>query len=77
MNVRVVYASQTGNTKKVAASIASALGIEAESVGEEGSAVEAELPVGLIVKDLRQRNGMTQEELAHRLRTTKSVVLRL
>lgn len=43
MNVRVVYASQTGNTKKVAASIASALGIEAESVGEEGSAIEADL----------------------------------
>jgi len=37
----------------------------------------AELRVGLIVKDLRQKNGMTQEELAHRIRTTKSAISRL
>jgi HTH-type transcriptional regulator/antitoxin HipB len=37
----------------------------------------AELRVGLIVKDLRQKSGMTQEELAHRIKTTKSAVSRL
>ena len=37
----------------------------------------AELRVGLVIKELRQKNGITQEELARRLRTTKSAVSRL
>jgi ribosome-binding protein aMBF1 (putative translation factor) len=37
----------------------------------------AELRVGLIIKELRQKSGMTQEELARRLKTTKSAVSRL
>lgn len=37
----------------------------------------AELRVGLIIKELRQKSGMTQEELARRLNTTKSAVSRL
>jgi HTH-type transcriptional regulator/antitoxin HipB len=37
----------------------------------------AELRVGLIVKDLRVKNSMTQEELARRIRTTKSAISRL
>jgi len=43
MKTRVFYASQTGNTKKIAASIASALGVEPESVGEAGGPIEADL----------------------------------
>jgi transcriptional regulator with XRE-family HTH domain len=31
----------------------------------------------LAIKDLRQKNGMTQEQLAQRLKTTKSAVSRL
>ena len=37
----------------------------------------AELRVGLVIKGLRQEKGITQEELARRLRTTKSAVSRL
>jgi HTH-type transcriptional regulator/antitoxin HipB len=37
----------------------------------------AELRVGFVIKELRQKNGMTQEELARRLKTTKSAVSRL
>ena len=37
----------------------------------------AELRVGLIIKEMRQKNGVTQEELARRLHTTKSAVSRL
>jgi ribosome-binding protein aMBF1 (putative translation factor) len=32
---------------------------------------------GLIVKELRTKNGMTQEELAGKLRTTKTVISRM
>ncbi|HUX40385.1 MAG TPA: helix-turn-helix transcriptional regulator [Rectinemataceae bacterium] len=37
----------------------------------------AELRVGLIVKELRQKNNLTQEELAKRIKTTKSAISRL
>jgi len=37
----------------------------------------AELRVGLIVKELRQKNKLTQEELAQKLKTTKSAISRL
>jgi HTH-type transcriptional regulator/antitoxin HipB len=37
----------------------------------------AELRVGLVVKALRQQNNLTQEELAQRLKTTKSAISRL
>jgi len=37
----------------------------------------AELRVGLIIKELRQKNGMTQEALARRLKTTKLTISRL
>jgi len=37
----------------------------------------AELRVGLVIKDLRQKNGITQDELARRIHTTKSAVSRL
>ncbi len=37
----------------------------------------AELRVGLIVKELRQKSSMTQEELARRIKTTKSAISRL
>ena len=37
----------------------------------------AELRVGLIVKELRQKNSLTQEELAKRIKTTKSAISRL
>jgi HTH-type transcriptional regulator / antitoxin HipB len=37
----------------------------------------AELRVGLIVKELRQKNRLTQEELAVKLKTTKSAISRL
>jgi len=37
----------------------------------------AELRIGMIIKELRQKNGMTQEQLAQRLKTTKSAVSRL
>jgi HTH-type transcriptional regulator/antitoxin HipB len=37
----------------------------------------SELRVGLFVKELRLNNGMTQEELASRIRTTKSAISRL
>lgn len=37
----------------------------------------AEMRIGLAIKDLRQKNGMTQEQLAQRLKTTKSAVSRL
>ena len=37
----------------------------------------AELRIGLAIKELRQKNGMTQEQLARRLKTTKSAVSRL
>jgi flavodoxin len=43
MRIRVIYASQTGNTKKVALAIASALGVEAESVASAAAPIEAEL----------------------------------
>jgi HTH-type transcriptional regulator / antitoxin HipB len=36
-----------------------------------------ELRIGLIVKELRQKNNLTQEELALRLKTTKSAISRL
>jgi HTH-type transcriptional regulator / antitoxin HipB len=36
-----------------------------------------ELRVGLIVKELRLRNNLTQEELASKLKTTKSAISRL
>jgi DNA-binding XRE family transcriptional regulator len=44
------------------------------------SKVEAdlsELRVGLIVKELRQKNRLTQEELARKIKTTKSAISRL
>jgi HTH-type transcriptional regulator / antitoxin HipB len=37
----------------------------------------AELRVGLIVKELRHKNKLTQEELAVKLKTTKSAISRL
>ena len=37
----------------------------------------SELRVGLIVKELRQKNKLTQEELAQKLKTTKSAISRL
>ena len=37
----------------------------------------AELRIGLAIKELRQKHGMTQEQLAQRLKTTKSAVSRL
>lgn len=37
----------------------------------------AELKIGLAIKQLRQKHGMTQEQLARRLKTTKSAVSRL
>jgi HTH-type transcriptional regulator/antitoxin HipB len=37
----------------------------------------AELRIGLAIRELRQKNGMTQEQLARRLKTTKSAVSRL
>jgi HTH-type transcriptional regulator / antitoxin HipB len=37
----------------------------------------AELRIGLAIKELRQKNGMTQEQLARRLKTTKSAISRL
>jgi len=37
----------------------------------------AELRVGLIVKELRQKNKLTQEDLAKRIKTTKSAISRL
>jgi HTH-type transcriptional regulator/antitoxin HipB len=37
----------------------------------------AELRLGLTIKQLRQKSGMTQEDLARRLKTTKSAVSRL
>jgi transcriptional regulator with XRE-family HTH domain len=37
----------------------------------------AELRVGLKIKEMRQKSGVTQEELARRLHTTKSAVSRL
>lgn len=37
----------------------------------------ADLRLGLLIKELRQKNGMTQEELARKLKTTKSAVSRL
>ena len=36
-----------------------------------------ELRIGLAIKDLRQKNSMTQEELAKRINTTKSAISRL
>jgi HTH-type transcriptional regulator/antitoxin HipB len=37
----------------------------------------AELRIGMAIKELRQKNGMTQEDLARQLKTTKSAVSRL
>ena len=37
----------------------------------------AELRIGLAIRELRQKHGMTQEQLARRLKTTKSAVSRL
>jgi DNA-binding XRE family transcriptional regulator len=37
----------------------------------------AELRIGLTIKEMRQKSGMTQEQLARRLKTTKSAVSRL
>lgn len=37
----------------------------------------AELRVGMKIKEMRQNSGVTQEELARRLHTTKSAVSRL
>ena len=37
----------------------------------------AELRIGFAIRELRQKNGMTQEQLARRLKTTKSAVSRL
>jgi HTH-type transcriptional regulator/antitoxin HipB len=37
----------------------------------------AELRIGLTIKELRQKSGMTQEDLARRMKTTKSAVSRL
>jgi HTH-type transcriptional regulator / antitoxin HipB len=36
-----------------------------------------ELRIGLVVKELRQKNKLTQEELARRIKTTKSAISRL
>jgi HTH-type transcriptional regulator / antitoxin HipB len=37
----------------------------------------SELRVGLIVKELRQKNKLTQAELAQKIKTTKSAISRL
>jgi transcriptional regulator with XRE-family HTH domain len=37
----------------------------------------AELRIGLIVKELRRKKKLTQEELARRIKTTKSAISRL
>lgn len=37
----------------------------------------SELKVGVVIKDLRQKSGITQDELARRIHTTKSAVSRL
>lgn len=51
----------------------------AKSPGFEGLVEKelAELRVGIVIKELRQKNGITQEELARRIQTTKSAVSRL
>jgi len=51
----------------------------AESPGFAGMVEQelAELQIGLKIKELRKQNGLTQEELARLLQTTKSAVSRL
>jgi len=52
---------------------------EAESPGFETMVEQelTELRIGLLIKELREKSGLTQEELARRMHTTKSAVSRL
>lgn len=45
MNIRIIYHSKTGNTKKVAEAMAASLGIRAEAMASAGQGVAADLLV--------------------------------